>query len=351
MEFQELSPQLLARYLAGECTPRERRTIDQWLKEDPENEQKLEELRQVWELAEDKNGNQKSQEPGKEWEQLKERLDPRTTVERVSTPNQQHSASIHSTFQKVVRVAAILLIAGLFGILSYSYWSFPESNSQSIEPVLRKVSTSVAQRANLTLGDGTKVILNADTKIEYPQKFASDIREVHLRGEAYFDVVRNPEKPFIIYAGQTRTRVLGTSFSVRSYPEERQVQVVVEEGRVSFSSTADPDSTVATLTKNKLAQYSTEIQQITTKQIDDMELYLGWKEGALKFKETAMRKVAKEIERRYGVQVFFDQKEIAEMSLTAFLKSRSISNVLDVIATSLTINYRLEDNDVIFYRK
>ncbi|MCW9708550.1 FecR family protein [Fodinibius salsisoli] len=358
MELNEPDYSLLARYLAEKCTVEERQIVERWIVEAPDNVRKLKEFKRIWELSgAERNSEREGRIPEQEWEQLKlqmnseERKGARLTNISSTSLYEHKRFSIHSAFQKTIRVAAILLVAGFCGIFAYSHWSESTTESVSREPILKEINTSVAQRANLTLGDGTEVILNADSKMEFPENFAPDIREVYLQGEAHFNVKSNPDRPFVIHSAGTVTRVLGTSFAIRSYPEEAQVQVVVEEGRVSFRSTEKPSSSASILNENELGRYLLSDGRVVTDSVDDMELYLGWKKGILKFKEAPLSKVAREIERRYGVQVTFEEEETAAMSLTAFLKSRSIRNVLDVIATSLNINYRFENNDVTFYQE
>lgn len=339
--------------MAGECSDREQKIIEQWINEDPGNKKGMEEFKRIWKASEQERDSKDAFEVDGEWDKLKARL---IRDEELQYETEQHAShirqfqtsSVHSTTQKVGRVAAILLVAGLFGLLFYQYW--PQQEVEPQEQVLRTISTEKAQRANLTLGDGTKVLLNADSQMELPSEFAADVREVFLEGEAYFDVASNPERPFVIHSEGSIIRVLGTSFSVRSYPEDEQVRVVVKEGRVSLEAENQESPQEAVLTANELGRYSLKSNRIETHQVDDMQLYLSWREGYLKYKNTEMSKVAIELERRYGVEVTFEDAKIQKQLLTALLKSRSIRNVLDVISMSLNIEYQLKDNNVTFYR-
>lgn len=355
MKSDQLNYSLLARYLSGDCTNREDEIIKQWISEDPQNKKRMEEFKQIWNASGRTEGTSKVDfGVDGEWDKLKDRL---RKEGELSFERDKHSVDIdklqtfsaRSSTRQLLRIAAVLLIAGLMGIFSYQYWSQPQLESE--EQSLREISTEKAQRANSTLGDGTRVLLNADSKMTLPSEFASDVREVFLEGEAYFDVASNPEKPFVIHSGASTIRVLGTSFSVRSYPEDEGVRVVVRKGRISFEAEGAKAMEKAILTANELGRYSIKSNQIETQQVDDMELYLSWREGYLKFRETPMHQVAIELERRYGIEVAFRHPAVKEKSLTALLKSRSIRNVLDVIAMSLNVEYELENNKVIFYQE
>lgn len=353
MENEELDYQLLARYMAGECTSHERRQLEDWASASQKNEAKLKQFRKIWNISEQKEGALghffDANEP---WDQLQNRLDrerEQVSAKQSTVSSKYRSASIHSMSNKVVRVAAIFLIAGLVGVFAYQNWYQSESKAQ--KPVLREVSTANAQRVNLTLSDGTEVMLNADTRMKFPNRFENNVREVFLKGEAYFDVASNPEKPFVIHSRGSVIRVLGTSFTVSSYQEDQRVRVVVKEGKVSLSGGSADSTSQVTLTANEMGRFMLGSQKIETRKVRDMQLYFSWREGYLKFREESMSHVAKDLERRYGIEVSFQDSGISDKKLTAFLKSRSIRNVLDVIAMSLDLEYQLKNNKVSFYQK
>lgn len=355
MNFEEFDYQLLARFMVGDCTPRERERMEAWAEGDPANRKKLEQFKRIWETSDQKRQVlQDFFDTDQEWKRLQSRLEQEDELSDAptSTPSleaKRRSASIHSMTQKLARVAAIFLIAGLLGVLAYQNWYQPEPKVQ--EPVLREVNTANAQRVNLTLSDGTRVMLNAGSTLKFPNRFNSKIREVFVKGEAYFNVDRNPHKPFVVHSRGSIIRVLGTSFTVRSYAEENQVRVVVQEGKVSLENQEGSNADKALLTANEVGWSPLQGTQIETAQVEDMELYMSWRQGYLKFREEPMSNVAKALERRYGVQVSFKDKNISHKTLTAFLKSRSIRNVLDVISMSLDLTYQLDNNKVVFMHK
>src|SRR5699024_5422197 len=143
------------------------------------------------------------------------------------------SINLRRRFVPFLRVAAIILVTSLASVLAYqNLYHQPET----VTPALREISMEKGQRGNITLSDGTKVTLNADSKIILLEVVQSNKREITLRGEAFFEVTHNPDRPFIINTGQAVVEVLGTSLDVRSYPDDESVQVVVSDGRVSLSA-------------------------------------------------------------------------------------------------------------------
>lgn len=353
MELDNFEYQLIARYLAGECSEQEKTQVERWLSADSNNRKKFNELQRIWDISE---GSHKSLEnyfdSEKEWDRLKARLakdrQSRKVINSKASDEPRVRTSIHSIGQKIARVAAIFLIAGLVGIFAYQNWYEAEVEPEKQSQALREVSTANGQRANITMGDGTSVLLNAGSIVKFPHQFERDVREVFLEGEAFFNVTSNPEKPFIIHSRGSVVGVLGTAFSVRSYPEDGQVRVVVKEGSVSFGMESQKSSEKAILSASELGRYYIESQEIEVGKVDDMELYLSWREGYLKFRNESMHKVAVALERRYGVEVTFKDPAVKDKQLTAFLKSRSLTNVLDVVAMSLDVSYTLEENSVSF---
>lgn len=352
MNSESLDPELLARYLAGECTEKECQRFEQQLAENPNKAEKVKEIQNIWNASRNYEGIADGMfDIKQEWDALNLRLDDTNETKKAASDHSSKSRSgaisLHSWTQKLVRVAAVFLLAGLIGVITYQQWGI--TSVDKAKPLLREITTADAQRANLVLGDGTKVMLNAASDLRLPNKFEGEVREVFLEGEAFFEVKRNPEKPFLIHSRGAVIRVLGTSFSVRSYPEEENVQVVVKEGRVSFGSDEEESDTRSTiLTANELGRMNLNTHALNHEPIEDLQLYLSWRKGYLKFRNAPMKQVARELERRYGVSVTFEQSTIAGKSLTAFLKSRSIRNVLDVIGISLDLDYELKDNQVEF---
>lgn len=352
MEFKKIDYRLLGRYVAGECTAGEQEKIEEWANRHPENKRKLKQFKRIYKSSEqEENISRDLFDAQSEWEALQARLENEESIRQKNNSAKYNSlfkvSSLHSATQKVMRVAAIFLVAGLIGVLAYQNLYQPEPKAK--EQVLREVSTAEAQRANLTLGDGSKVMLNAGSNVKFPDQFKEDVREVYLEGEAYFDVVNNPEKPFVVHSRGSVIRVLGTSFSVRSYEEEDQVRVVVSEGKVSFATENSASDDKIFLQASELGRYHFNGSEIETARVTDMQLYMSWREGYLKFREEPMSNVARELNRRYGIEVKFENPAIKEKSLTAFLKSRSIKNVLEVVAMSLDVEYRLQDDQVSFY--
>lgn len=351
-----MDSKLIARYLVGHCSEKEIEEVEQLAEASVANRKLMKEYKYIWEASESEvEANKRMFDAQKDWMKLQERMHSVDIDNRV--PN-SHAYSQHltskqppSAMAQIMRVAAVVLIASLIGIIAYQNFYSPPV-AEIVEPVLREIVTKKGQLANLVLSDGTEVQLNADSKLMLPTVFEANKREVFLEGEAYFDVAKNPDKPFYIHSGAALIRILGTSLGVRSYPEDENVSVVVKEGKVSLQSgNTSGSATEAILNPGQAGLLHLSDNSISTRPVADMELYLSWTEGYLKFKNTPMQEVARQLERKYDIEVELKSDAIKHLKLTAKLKSRSIKNVLDVISTSIGVRYSLNNQNVVFSEK
>lgn len=315
-----------------------------------ENKQLMKELKSFWEAS-------KVEDPLHnyifdseiDWATLRHRMDDDMKMKEQEKVHAKRKNAHNLIWNVAIRVAAVFLLAVSFGILSYQF--FYTEPVATVEPVLREIIISKGHRGNITLSDGTKVYINSDSKIKIPPFFASDKRVIYLEGQAYLDVAKDPNKPFIIHANGATVRVLGTSFSVKSYPGDTTIETVVEEGVVSLRPEGENIHDGVILTAGILGRLNRNNNKIITKEVDDMDLYLSWRKGYLKFQETPMKEVANQLERKYDINVEFITNDLNEKHLTAELKSRSLDNVLEVIATSLELHYTFDNDTVTFSNK
>ncbi|MEX0928288.1 MAG: FecR domain-containing protein [Balneolales bacterium] len=339
---------VLIRYLSDESSAEEKYEVGKWLEAEPEHSRLLKEMELIWKAS------SKGPEPyatefnaEADWKTLQFRIkneidsappNQKKIMKRTDTGKlYKHSRSAkNKDIAQFMRVAAVLFIAILGGVFAWQNFYAAEPGQEFI---MREIVMDKGQRANLVLSDGTNVNLNADSKISIPEVFRTDKREVFLQsGEAYFDVTGDADWPFLIHSRGAVIRVLGTSFVVRSYPEDEMVRIVVNEGTVTVASGQD-ESRETTLKAGQLGLFHIENDRITSEEVEDLEQYLSWIDGYLIFRNTPMKEVALQLERRYNAEVDFSEPELEELRLTATLKGRSISNVMDVIAGSLEIGY------------
>jgi len=187
--------------------------------------------------------------------------------------------------------------------------------------------------SRIQLSDGSVVTLNHDTKVDYPDKFDGDIREVRIEGEAFFEVRPDPARPFVIHAGKATIKVLGTSFNVNAYPENEDVEIVVETGKVRVIKVAGTTSVADELIldpgdRGVLTGTSGELK----KSRNENPNFLSWKTRDFVFNKTSLKEVIQQLNKVYQVRVKAEDPRIERLRLTAKFEGRSLDFILKVIS-------------------
>lgn len=254
-------------------------------------------------------------------------------------------------------VAAILLfpVLGLGIFFSFKYYS-TRLQQVSISLAYNEVFSSVDAITKVSLPDGSNVWLNHSSSLRYPAVFNRESREVELKGEGYFEVVHNPNLPFVVNANEIQIFAHGTTFNVMAYPNENKVETSLIYGCVELKKSL-PDGGIVTLYKMSPADYTIynkDEDEILTKTISD-DRYYSWKEGKLIFTAETMEEVVKKLSRWFNVDIQIKDPELNEITLTATFVNETLPQVLELIALVSPINYYISDRnkneDGIFSRK
>lgn len=249
--------------------------------------------------------------------------------------------------------AVLVLFLAIAGTMYYRNLN----RTQPPPPEMVTQHISGGKKATVTLPDGTVVRLNSGSELTFPDRFPQNTREVVLQGEAFFDVVKDKKRPFIVRTGELTTRVLGTSFNVRAYENDGKVEVSVATGLVRVSGKTDKDAKDSTTTKQQLllspsqqAVYRPEEKSFTKRKIDINSIAL-WKDGILSFDKTPLDEAAKMLERWYGVKVILENPELKHCVIRGRHKNESLANVLHTFQYSLGITYKITKDNVIISGK
>jgi transmembrane sensor len=215
------------------------------------------------------------------------------------------------------RIAAVFVVA-----VGISVSIFQQSGKFSIETVSLETTIKqnpAGQKSTIYLSDGTKVILNAQSSLLYNNDFGSEKREVKLTGEAFFEVSKDPKKPFIVRTGDIITTVLGTSFNVNAFPEMRNIQVAVMTGKVKVETSANADDSNTAqelhLLPTEMAVYNTTDKTLVPTKFSLEEI--SWKDGIIFFKNTNEPMALAKLERWYGVEFEIVNKSPRLWDITA----------------------------------
>jgi ferric-dicitrate binding protein FerR (iron transport regulator) len=253
---------------------------------------------------------------------------------RIHNKQSSRKSVIRTLFlNPAIRVAAAVLFVALLTFSGYeTYINFMDSG------VLTEVTAGNQKLTTVYLPDGTTVSLNSDTKLTYPREFNGKTREVSFEGEAFFEVKPDKNKPFIIHAGQAQIKVLGTSFNVNAYPQNEQVEVVVETGRVQvldqMTETQKTNELILTPGDKGTLVYSSHSLQKTANQNPN---YLSWKTRNLTFKATSLSEVTTELEKVYKVSIRLADPKLSGLLLTAQFNDYSLDFILKVIENTFQL--------------
>ncbi|WP_343707305.1 FecR domain-containing protein [Flavobacterium sp.] len=205
------------------------------------------------------------------------------------------------------------------------------------------LSTPTGGQYNIVLADGTKVFLNAVSSIKYPTQFNGDQRVVELEGEAYFEVAKNKNKPFIVKSDNQTIEVLGTHFNVHAYDNESVVKTTLLEGSVAVSS----KNQRAILKPGQQSNISDNAAKITIREVDT-EAAIAWKNGRFKFDNADLKSVMKQLERWYGIKVEY-RGDVSDVRFNGgTFRNKNLSEVLKVLELS-NIKFKVEGKTIIVY--
>lgn len=183
-------------------------------------------------------------------------------------------------------------------------------------PEYEEVVVAKGERIQMIFQDGTKVYINSDSKLRYPKKFALNSREVFLEGEAYFEVAKNKHRPFIVNLNGPAIHVLGTSFNVQDYPENRDIVVCLDEGKINLTLPTEKEYPVQ---PGEKLVYNKENKQCYISRVDDIQHMSIWKQNVIVFKDTPLPEVLKILNRWYNVDFQIEDNRVLgyEYTLTS----------------------------------
>lgn len=230
------------------------------------------------------------------------------------------------------------------------------------------VSTKAGSKTKIQLPDGTQVWLNADSKINYSQDFMGASREVQLTGEAYFDVTSDKSRPFIIHTGPIDVKVLGTSFNVRAYPNEKTTETALIHGAVEITLHNNPDKKIIlkpseTLTVPNPPYTEPETVNVKSDTAGDAPMFtLGrvrygksdstgsietmWVRNKLAFENETFERITAEMERWYNVKFVIKDESLKSVRLTGIFENKSLGEVMEALRVSSAFQYRVSEGTV-----
>lgn len=325
-DYREIEA-LLPGYLSGDLSDSDRQFIEQWRTGSPENELFF-------------------QRSLKAWESLPllhemEQFDSFKALKKINLKiaNSQKTG----WWSSIQRVAAILILPLMLcsGYLLFHSISLMEDQKGNI--VMQTISSRQGIVSQIELSDGTKVWLNSGSSLQFPTQFHGASREVKLHGEAFFSVAKNEKLPFRVNAKDLNIEVLGTSFNVVSYDDEKQTEVVLVEGKVKLSTdNKRVEKGLGIMVPGQRSVYDECNETVRSEQVN-VDKYISWRDGNLIFRDDIMVDVVKRLSRWFNVDIVINDPEIRSYVYQATFRNESLVQVLNLLKISAPIDYKVTD--------
>jgi transmembrane sensor len=296
------------------------------------------------------------------------------TIARINEPLQERYSPVRRSFYRsawfqIAASVAILLIAGL-AIKNYRLEIGLEANhkkseipAQSIEvvaPMIEKVNTG-KKTMLVRLQDNSEVTLKPGSSIRYQEEFTGTSREVFLFGEAFFNISKDPDRPFLVYANELVTKVLGTSFTIKAYASSKEVTVEVKTGRVSVFAKSDPQLQMKLsrrelqgiiLSPNQKIIFERDAARMEKTLVEKPEIVQPKsKVPHFEFEDTPASEVFAAIGKAYGIEIIYDEELLKDCPLTAALENQPLHEKLSIICKAVESSYEVLDGQIIIHSR
>ena len=324
--MSKLNEDIIIRYLENRCSEEDFVLINEWMKESDENAGELFRMEEIYQLG---------KFPFEE-ENLVVRAE-RRLGRRLKRENQkkQEVFKLRSVLRYAAAIVGVMVLAA-----GLAYWF----RNKAEELVV--ASAAHGQVREMLLPDGTKVWLNQSSVLKYPRAFEGKERHVYLDGEAYFEVARNHEKPFMVKSPAMDVRVLGTSFNIKCRPDNSFAETTLIEGEVEVKDKSDKGR--ITLLPGQKAVLNRVTGRMQVKQVDP-KMEIVWHNDLIPFEKSSIFQIAAALERFYGVKIILSPDVDSTNTYSGVLKKKdNIESVLNSLRNSIPFNYKKVDDNNIF---
>lgn len=361
--------ELIIKYLSGTATKKELTEFYDWLETSKANRKEYTQFKAFWiesqaTIGQNENISDLAYEEFENWIQ-----------ERKNKIGQYNDSK--KKYIQIIGYAASIIIAVSFLALGYFL------GTKSVLPVKKQfteIEAPIGSKSNILLPDGTKVWLNAGSKLTYEGGFNKSSRNITLDGEAYFDVEKNKELPFIVETSHLDLKVLGTSFNVRSYDDDNKVSTTLVEGKITIelkgketkeSVTLKPNQSlvfyknerdrkiISNIKNDKNLKFSQKLEKLQPRIISDkivvhekadVDGEVMWKEGKLILTEEPLVDLARKLEREYHININFNDPELKKLSYSGtLLLDFPIEQIMNAIKLVSDVDYKIQGQEIELY--
>jgi ferric-dicitrate binding protein FerR (iron transport regulator) len=361
---------LMSRRLSGEASLAEVEELQQLLEQSPDKQYLLDILHTYFTAA---GTGGAREEPG--GDVLEERfLKVIEKSEAVPLLPRRNNKIFYIHRRRMAAVAAIvipLLGISLFLLRPEAKRAAAETRKEQTGEVLSRAGV----RTRLVLPDGTKVWLNASTRLRYAQLAGSATREVELEGEAFFDVAKDPQRPFIVHADSREIKVLGTEFTIKSYPQDPTIEATLLKGAIEITRKGNPNTPRVILKPNEKLVFNKHLSPVRPHTVDSMirrslmtppdiavnsiplnipdseKVETGWVYNKLVFNGDSFKELSEKMERWYNVRFVFKNTRLYNYHFGGSFTHETIQEALNALQLTADFTYKIKENEIELYEK
>ncbi|MGQ8335245.1 FecR family protein [Sunxiuqinia sp. A32] len=310
---------IIKKYLSGTATENDVKNLFSWIEENPANRNEFIQLKKLWSLTE-----KSREDENKAWDMFSER----NMISRRRVLN----------YSNLLRYAAsVFVIFSLGMLLQYLIQNKQINNVQYASDTCIEVPPG--QMTSVVLPDGSKVQMNSGSKLFYSGEYSAGERIVKLQGEAFFDIEKDTEHPFLVKTDRLDFKVYGTSFNVQAYPDEDEINTTLVEGSLGVINKKGDELT--RLVPGENAKQLCSTNELIIKKVNT-QIYTSWKEGLITFQNEKLKDIAKQLERWYNVKIIFRNPDIGEeVYLGTILQNKPIDQILEVFSLTSSLKYEI----------
>jgi ferric-dicitrate binding protein FerR (iron transport regulator) len=319
--------QLIAKHFAGEISDEEMSQLRGWLESSAKNQLLFDDLKQAWQAMEIKSSNADKR---RVLNRVKDRIEAEQEkpVRRLFT---------NSWYKVAASFALVLSLGATAGYQLSEPFSFVNTLGYEVQ------ECDAGKHYNFLLADGTQVYMNGDSRLKYKPDLKGEQRKVYMEGEAFYDVARDESKPFVIEMEGANVKVLGTSFNIKAYPEDKTQETSVLSGKVAFSDSHTDESIHLVPGQKGVIDHAEE----SLESLDvDNQLDIAWMKNHLNFDNTPLSEMAKTLYRSYGVKFKLTDGSLGDVKITASFENEKLDEVLKVLQMTNEFSCKKEGNTV-----
>jgi ferric-dicitrate binding protein FerR (iron transport regulator) len=355
---------LLAKVKSGEATPEEQLELNQHLSAFPAELDLVKKIDACWELPTPAASAPSTDEITAAWNSIRSKIS-----------GQRPPVELPGSVKKVRRIVryAAAIAAVVITTVGIALWNVLQVTAPPASPQKNIVSTKNGSKSKIELPDGTQVWLNVGSRINYDENYGKQNRELTLTGEAYFDVVRDVNKPFILHTGKMDVKVLGTVFNVKAYPGDATTEAALIKGSIEVTFPGRPqeklilkptdkisiankekntaEDTVRLTKANSKENPAIMVSSIQYEPDSSAIVETSWVNNKLIFRSKTFEELARDIERWFNVTVQVQDTSILSKKFTGTFSNESITDALDALSFSYPFHYKFNrsNNTVVIY--